>query len=72
MGDLHLSGAVDAAEAGAVLTTTVEAHDIAHHMTQLTFPGGRLSVQHMDLLVGETVRVRIRASEVGISLSPPA
>ncbi|EKV32047.1 Molybdenum transport ATP-binding protein ModC [Caenispirillum salinarum AK4] len=71
VGALHLSGAVDAAEAGAVLTTTVEAHDPAHHMTLLAFPGGRLSVRRMDLPVGAAVRVRIRAGEVGIGLSPP-
>lgn len=71
VGRLHLSGAVDAAEAGAVLATVVEAHDDLHHMTLLRFPGGRLSVQRMDLPVGAAVRVRIRAGEVGIALEPP-
>lgn len=71
IGSLHLSGAVDVAEAGTVLSTTVEEHDDAHHMTFLRFAGGRLSVRRMDLEIGAAVRVRIRASEVGIALSPP-
>lgn len=71
VGQLHLSGAVDAAEAGAVLTCTVEGHDDTHHGTLLRFPGGRLVVQRMDLAPGAPVRVRIRAGEVGIALEPP-
>lgn len=71
VGSLHLSGGMDAAEAGAVLTTMVEDHDPRHHLTLLRFAGGRLAVQRMDQPVGARVRVRIRASEVGIALEPP-
>ncbi|MCA1973589.1 MAG: molybdenum ABC transporter ATP-binding protein [Caenispirillum sp.] len=71
VGRLHLSGALDAAEAGAVLTTVVEEHDAAHHLTLLRFPGGRIAVQRMNQPPGAQVRVRIRASEVGIALEPP-
>jgi molybdate transport system ATP-binding protein len=72
VGALHLSGAVDVAEAGAVLMTTVAGHDADHHMTVLDFPGGRLAVRRMAVDIGAAVRVRIRAGDVGIALTPPS
>lgn len=71
LGDLRPTGALDASETGSVLATTVEGHDVAHHLTLLRFAGGRLAVQRMDLPTGARVRVRLRASEIGIALEPP-
>jgi molybdate transport system ATP-binding protein len=40
-------------------------------LTELRFPGGRLRVPHLNLPLGETLRVQIRARDVSIALSPP-
>jgi molybdate transport system ATP-binding protein len=38
----------------------------------LDFPGGRLAVRRMAVDIGAAVRVRIRAGDVGIALTPPS
>ncbi len=58
-------------EAGAVLSARVEAHDDGFELTDLDFPGGRLSVSRLDLPVGSRIRVRVRARDVSLSLEPP-
>ncbi len=58
-------------EAGSVLTASVEAHDDAFGLTHLSFNGGRLCVRRIDLAVGETLRVRVRARDVSIALKRP-
>jgi molybdate transport system ATP-binding protein len=58
-------------EAGAVLTTTVAGQDKMFGLTELRFAGGRLRVPHINLPLGQTLRVRIRARDVSISLSKP-
>ena len=58
-------------EAGAVLTTTVAGQDRTFGLTELRFAGGRLRVPHLGLPLGQRLRVRIRARDVSIALSPP-
>jgi molybdate transport system ATP-binding protein len=58
-------------EAGAVLDTTVAAHDTTYELTTLRFAGGELIVPSVEGLVGERVRVRIRARDVSLALVRP-
>ncbi len=58
-------------EAGAVVEARVTGHDLAYGLTTLAFDGGTLVVPNADALVGEPVRVRIRARDVAIALAPP-
>ena len=59
-------------EAGAVIDTVVAAHDSAYELTTLRFNGGDLLVPSVEGLVGERVRVRIRARDVSLALARPA
>ncbi|HEY9548060.1 MAG TPA: molybdenum ABC transporter ATP-binding protein, partial [Kiloniellaceae bacterium] len=59
-------------EAGAVLSTTVAGQDKMFGLTELRFAGGRLRVPHLGLPLGQALRVRIRARDVSIALTPPA
>ena len=58
-------------EAGAVLTVTVEGHDVKHAVTGLAFEGMTLLVPHADIPVGEELRIRIRARDVSLALTAP-
>jgi molybdate transport system ATP-binding protein len=59
-------------EAGAVVDTVVAAHDPLYELTTLSFAGGELVVPSVEGLVGERVRVRIRARDVSLALTRPA
>jgi molybdate transport system ATP-binding protein len=58
-------------EAGAVIEARVAAQDLAYDLTRLEFTGGHLFVSNLDALIGEPVRVRIRARDVAIALQRP-
>jgi molybdate transport system ATP-binding protein len=58
-------------EAGAVIDTVVAAHDAHYELTTLSFAGGELVVPSVEGLVGERVRVRIRARDVSLALARP-
>ncbi len=58
-------------EAGAVFSTTVAGQDRSFGLTELRFSGGRLRVPHLALPLGQQLRVRIRARDVSIALTPP-
>ncbi|MGH8751374.1 MAG: molybdenum ABC transporter ATP-binding protein [Burkholderiales bacterium] len=58
-------------ESGAVVETTVSRHDAEFDLTTLNFAGGELHVVNLDALIGEKVRVRIRARDVALALQPP-
>jgi molybdate transport system ATP-binding protein len=58
-------------EGGAVIDAKVISHDLDYDLTRLAFAGGSLTVPGMDALIGEPVRVRVRARDVSIALSPP-
>jgi molybdate transport system ATP-binding protein len=49
----------------------VAAHDTAFGLTVLTTAAGELRVPHLDLPIGAALRVRIRARDVMIALTPP-
>lgn len=59
-------------DAGSVLTTRVEAHDPAAGLTSLGFGGRLLLAPLIDVAVGSTVHVRIRARDVALSLEAVA
>ena len=59
-------------ESGSVLETVVAAHDLTYGLTTLHFEGGELVVPNVEALVGERVRVRIRARDVALALARPA
>jgi molybdate transport system ATP-binding protein len=57
-------------EAGAVLSGRIASHDAAHHLTLVEAPGGTLHLPAIDRPQGATVRVRIRARDVGLATGP--
>ena len=57
-----------AGETGAVLETTVAAHE-ADGLTRLEFPGGKLYIAGEAYVPGKRLRCRIHASDVSLSLS---
>jgi molybdate transport system ATP-binding protein len=71
MGRIDLFPLTGRAEAGAILATLVAGHDTAFGLTTLRAAAGELRVPHLDLPVGATLRVRIRARDVMIALQPP-
>lgn len=58
-------------EAGTVIETTVAAQDLKYGLATLRFDGGELHAADVESLVGERVRVRIRARDVSLGLSAP-
>ena len=58
-------------EAGAVLTVTVAGQDLTFGLTELAFGANRLVVPRLDLPAGTPLRVRIRARDVSLCLTPP-
>jgi molybdate transport system ATP-binding protein len=59
------------AEASAIVEARVIDHDDTASLTLLESRGGTLRLPRVDLPVGATVRVRIRARDVLIAVSPP-
>src|SRR5436190_3886471 len=72
MGRLDLRPQTGRYEAGAVIETTVAAQDLDYGLTTLRFSGGELIVPNVEALVGERVRVRIRARDVALAAARPA
>ena len=58
-------------EGGTVIEAKVTAHDLQFELTKLEFAGGQLTVPGVDALVGEPIRVRIRARDVSLALTRP-
>jgi len=58
-------------DAGALLRTTVAGHDAAVGLTCLNVLGHTLFIPQVDLTVGESVRLRVRARDVALALRPP-
>jgi molybdate transport system ATP-binding protein len=71
MSRLGVAGLSGAAEAGSILEAEVVGHDPDYGLTTLATGAGTLQVARSALPAGEKVRVRILASDVLISLSPP-
>ena len=59
-------------EAGAVLSVMVEAHDEDNAVTLLSFDGLTLTAPRARAAVGDRLRIRIRARDVSLALTPPA
>ncbi|RPI42128.1 MAG: molybdenum ABC transporter ATP-binding protein [Betaproteobacteria bacterium] len=59
-------------DAGALIDAHVSGYDERYGLTTLAFEGGSLIASGVDALIGERVRVRIRARDVALALSPPA
>jgi len=57
---------------GAVLQATVAEQDLEWGLARLEFAGGHLFSSGTDALVGERVRVRIAARDIGLALARPA
>ena len=72
MGRIDLRPHTGRYESGAVVETVVSAHDLDYGLTTLRFAGGELIVPNVEALVGERVRVRIRARDVALALARPA
>jgi molybdate transport system ATP-binding protein len=70
LGRAGLSALVDA-DAGAVLTATVAAHEPRWELSELAGDFGRLFVARLDLPLGTPLRVRIRARDVIIATQRP-
>jgi molybdate transport system ATP-binding protein len=58
-------------EGGAVVEATVAEQDLASGLARLDFQGGALYAPDVDALVGEKVRVRIRARDVSLATVRP-
>jgi len=58
-------------EGGAVIDARVVEQDMQYDLATLAFDGGTLTVTNVDALIGEPVRVRIRARDVSIALERP-
>jgi molybdate transport system ATP-binding protein len=58
-------------EGGAIIDARVVAQDLVTGLAHLAFDGGELLTTDLDSLVGERVRVRIRARDVSIALERP-
>ena len=71
MGRPDLRAATGAFEGGAVIEAKVVEQDIENDLATLAFDGGTLTVTNVDALIGEPVRVRIRARDVSIALEQP-
>jgi molybdate transport system ATP-binding protein len=67
----RIEGLADASEAGVVVTAEVVGSDRAAGVTRLRHPAGRLSVPYTDVAPGASVRVRIRARDVALSVGEP-
>jgi len=68
---LDLLAATGEVDAGAVIETTVRAHDLADGLSELVFTGGVMVVTAVAAPVGARVRVRVRARDVILARTPP-
>ena len=71
MGRTDLRPAAGTFEGGALIDAKVVEQDMEYDLATLAFDGGTLTATNVDALVGEPVRVRIRARDVSIALERP-
>ncbi len=72
MGRAELRPYLGRQEGGAVIEARVASQDLESGLARLEFAGGVLEVPDVEALVGERLRVRVRARDVSIALSRPA
>jgi molybdate transport system ATP-binding protein len=70
-GRIDLGAAVGRYEAGALLLARVVAHDAEWALTRLALGNAELVVPFLQHSPGEAVRIRVRARDVAIALTPP-
>ncbi|MGQ0547999.1 MAG: molybdenum ABC transporter ATP-binding protein [Betaproteobacteria bacterium] len=58
-------------EGGAVIEARVAGHDLDWDLARLEFAGGCLYAPDVDALVGERIRVRVRARDVSLATEAP-
>lgn len=56
--------------AGSVISCNIKKHDEQFGLSELQFEGGRLYVTQLDQPLGSSIRVRIPARDVSITLTP--
>lgn len=56
--------------ASAVIKARVTGHESAYHLTLVEFAGGGLRVPQQALQPGQTLRIRVQARDVSLTLSP--
>jgi len=56
--------------AGAIVQATISSHEPAYHLTLADFPGGRLCVPQQMMGAGQSLRIRIQARDVSLTLAP--
>jgi len=71
MGRIELRRLIGRYEGGAVIEAKVAAQDLKSGLATLAFAGGELLLPDVDALVGEMLRVRIRARDVSLALERP-
>jgi molybdate transport system ATP-binding protein len=71
MSRMELRGLIGRYEGGAVIEARVVAQDLQTGLARLAFAGGELLVPDVNALVGEPLRVRIRARDVSIAIEQP-
>jgi len=54
--------------AGAVLTLTVSGHDERDHLSTVIFSGGLLSLPIQNKVIGQSLRIRVQARDVSLTL----
>jgi molybdate transport system ATP-binding protein len=58
-------------EAGTVIAAEIRGHNAEDDLSELEFAGGTLTVPRLDLPPGTPLRLRIRARDVALALTPP-
>ncbi len=56
--------------AGALIHASISGHEAAYHLTLADFPGGRLRVAQQKREIGQTLRLRVLARDVSLTLAP--
>jgi len=72
MGRLDLRPLTGRFEAGSVLDAVVVGHEPAWHLTRLAVAGQTVRVPRLAAHPGTTVRLRVRARDGALALTPPA
>jgi molybdopterin-binding protein len=71
MGHAELASAGGPFQGGTVIEAKVVAQDMEDELATVAFDGGALTVSSLDALIGEPVRVRVRARDVSLALEEP-
>ena len=59
-------------KAVSIIQAKVTANNAEYGLTTLSFPGGHLALIDQELMLGKSVRLRVFASDVSLSLSKPS